>query len=209
MSHRFLPAIVITALLFAFAGEANAQTVANGHHLDNTEVGFYGFCVDIPMDYEPFTPDTTKGARLKTFAQATWFGATQLDRHAGLTTKEIIPFKAPNRGLVVVVSSCSTQFPPVKMEKEYLRTLDIFTSWVIKTSKDDFVRDVRKIRNVYVGRVALAAKNGNVTAVNMVMIPPATLLTFYGGSSAEEKDNLLADLDAAVATLNIGKKGPH
>lgn len=207
MIHRLLPAVVITVLLFAFT-QANAQTVAKGHHLDNTEVGFYGFCVDIPMDYAPFTPDTTKDAPTNSYAQAAWAGAKLLDRHAGFTTKEIIPFQASNRGLAVVVTSCATRFPPVKMEKEYLRSLDMFTSWIIKTSKDDFVRDVRKIRNVHVGRVGAASK-GSVYIINVVMIPPSTLLTFYGMSSEAEKDNLLADLDAAIATLNIGKKGPH
>jgi hypothetical protein len=207
MSLRHLPSVVITALLFAFT-QADAQTVANGHHLDNTEVGFYGFCVDIPMDYRPFTPDTTKGAPINSYAQAAWQGASLLDRNAGFTTKELIPFRTSNRGLVVAVTSCSKKFPPVKMEKEYLRSLDMFTSWIIKQSKDDFIRDVRKVRDVHVGRVGYA-KNGNVTVIQVVMIPPSTLLTFYGMGSEAEKDDLMSDLDAAVITLNIGKKGPH
>lgn len=208
MISRSLPALPVILALLLTCASADAQTVVNGHHLDNTEVGFYGFCVDIPMDYRPFTPDTTKDAPVNSYAQAAWVRAGQLDRNAGFTTKELIPFRTSTRGLVVAVTSCSVRFPPVKREKEYLRSLDMFTSWIIKQSKEDFIRDVRKVRDVHVGRAGWA-KNGNVSVIQVVMIPPSTLLTFYGMSSEAEKDDLMSDLDAAVITLNIGKKGPH
>ncbi|MDF3057394.1 MAG: hypothetical protein K0R17_1609 [Rariglobus sp.] len=200
---QFLP---LVALLLALPCRADSKkTVIDGHHLENTTVGFYGFAVDIPLAYEPYDPPKEKNFKPKTHADLAWFKASTIDRHAGFTTTEIIPFKYNRRGLVVVVTATTIPIPPVSREKEHLRTLDMFTTWVLKRTGDDFIRDTRKIGDIQIGRAGRLT-DGSVMVGNFVLIPPSTLLTFYGACPAAEKDDLLADLDAAIATLNIGKR---
>lgn len=210
MKSRFLLILVLLALIEPCAAVADSKkTQVDGHHLENTTVGFHGFAVDVPINYQPYEPPPTlKNFKPQTHADLAWLTASSLDRDAGFKTTEIFPYQYRNRGFVVVVTTTAISIPPVKREKEHLRLLDMFMSWVVARSSDDFLRDTRKIGATHVGRVG-TSKKGTVTAANFVLVPPSTILTFYAASPEAEKDDLLADLDAAVATLNIDKRPRH
>lgn len=205
MVIRHLPLVVLALLLLAAPARAAGKTTVDGHHLDNTSVGFYGFTVDIPLEYEPYTPPQEKDFKPKTYADLAWLKASQLDRNAGYTTIDCIPFQNKNCGLVTAVLSSVLAVPPVKQEKQHLRYLDGFMSWKIPHTANDFVRDIRKIGNINVGRAGFL-QDKSAQVIYVVLIPPSTILTFYGVGPASAKDTLTQDLDAVIATLNIGKR---
>ncbi len=194
-------------LLLAFP-KANAQTTVTGHHLENTSVGFYGFGVNIPYNYYPYTPPPSeKNFKVVTYADLAWVSTAHLDKHAGFTTIERLPFQSTTNGLVVSVLRGTERIPSIKDKIEYLRFLDKFMSWTVEHSDKEIMRDTRQIGDIYVGRVASAYGN-DIIAANIVLIPPRTVLAFHGTCSKEKKDDLLQDLDAIIATLDIGKRTP-
>jgi hypothetical protein len=206
MNPKLLPCIFFALFLTISPCRAGSKaTVLDGHHLENTTVGFYGFAVDVPIDYEVYTPPTDKNFKPQTHPDLAWVLASRLDRNAGYHTTELFPFKNENRGLVVVVTASTLQIPPVIQEKQHLRFLDMFMSWAIKRNPGEFVRDMRKVGDTYVGRVG-NLHEGTVIGSTFVLIPPTTILTFYGASPEADKNELMKDLDRMIATLNIGKR---
>ncbi len=205
VSKRLQLIPLLALLLLAPCHGDERKTVLDGHHLENKTVGFYGFAVDVPLDYEPYSPPQGKDYKIKTYADAAWVYASGLDRHAGFSTSEIIPFQTNDRGLMVVVTATTLQIPPIKRENEHRRFLDMFMSWAVKHTPTDVTREIRKIGDLQEGRY-VNSKDGIVFAANIVLIPPATVLTFCGVCPEARKGDLLADLDSAIATLNIGKR---
>lgn len=207
MKLRLTVILPIFALVLCPFGEAaSGKTKVDDNHLENTSIGFHGFAVDVPFVYYPYTPPPSKKFEPQSHPDLAWLAASHFDRRAGYHTTELFPYQCRNRGLVVTVVSTDIPIPPVKLEKEHLRVLDMFTSWALQNpARKDFVRDTRKIGSHHVGRVG-TAHQGSVVAGNFVLIPPATILAFIGAAPEAEKDDLLADLDAAVATLNTGKR---
>jgi len=203
MTHRTLASLA-ALLLLAFP-KANAQTTVTGHHLENTSVGFYGFSVNIPYNYIPYTPPKEKDFKIKTYGDMAWNNSLVIDRKAGFTALERLPFQSDYSGLVVSVVRCTLQIPSTKDKINYLQFLDKFVSWTIVHSKDDFLRDTRPIGDIYVGRVARVYRK-EVTAAYIVLIPPHTILTFQAACAEDNKTDLMQDLDAAIATLDIGKR---
>lgn len=203
--HLQIDALALILLLLVAPAEAASTTVVDGHRLDNKSIGFYGFALEIPSHYDRYTPPNEKDFTPTTFADLAWINASTLDRHAGFSTTERIPFQNTTCGMVVVVTASSLRIPPVKQEKKYLGYLDKFASWSVPRSPYVFVNDVRKIGGTHVSRVGIA-KDGVVFVTHFVLIPPSTILSFHGAGPEEFKDALLQDLDASIATLNIGKR---
>ena len=203
MTYRTL-ALFVTLLLITSI-RADAQTTVTGHHLENTSAGFYGFGVNIPVNYVPYTPPKEKDFQVRTYGDMAWANSLVIDRKALATTLEHISFQSDYSGLVVSVVRCVPKIPSIKDRINYLRFLDMFVSWALEHSPIDALRDTRPIGDIYVGRVAQIYRK-EITAAYIVLIPPRTVLVFQGACAEDNKDHLMQDLDAAIATLDIGKR---
>ena len=203
MTYRTL--LSLAMLLLLALHRTNAQTTVTGHHLENTSVGFYGFGVNVPINYEPYDPPKEKKFEVVTFADLAWERSCHFDSDKGFTTLERLPFKTGSTGMVVAVMRMSRRIPSIEEKIEYLKFLDKFMSWIVVRTQHDFIRDTRRIGDIYTGR--FGADDGHiVVAGNIVLLPPKTVLIFYGACPTEKKNDLLQDLAAAIATLDIGKR---
>lgn len=203
LSRHVLP-ILFAAV--ACVASAHAKTTVTGNHIENDDVGFYGFGLDLPANYTAYTVPADEKFTPKNHVEGAWLLSRHLDRKAGFTTKQRIPFASPKTGIVVVVTTCTAgKFPTVKDRQAYLRTLGLFTTWGIESGAGQFRREVKQFGKVDAGCVA-SMKDGLVVAFNVVLIPPSTILTLYGCGAEADKDQLLKELDAATATIDFGKR---
>lgn len=178
-----------------------AAPALEGNVLSDPSLGFRGTRLTLPADYQPFTP-LPRAAAAPESAQWAWRMASDYDAAPGFRLLHQFAFGTEdNRGVsVAIMQSVMMHYvsdDDLMWERDVARFFAAFTG---STHHNIDFRTTRKIGSYHVAQVGRPVE-GRYNAVAMVMVPPGRLVVLTGFASADQRAQLLADLEAVATSF--------
>jgi hypothetical protein len=205
---RFLLPLLLLAS--AAAGAFKPSTV-EGQVVRNATIGYHGFRITFPDGYQHSVVATDRKNSTPGYGQTAWRMASDYDRiAAGVTTREIVVFEKQNRMAIALAvasmvqehaNSDFTRFELVAEMKHEADTLKFDTGQVLLRTVDDSGKQP-------CAKVVRTFTQGAHTYVNAIYTVNGRLKERYvlnGVCFIRDKDTLLADMDALMASLDTEK----
>jgi hypothetical protein len=203
-------AVLLSLGLLTFCSGAYKPSTVEGRSVRNPSVGYYGFTVDFPADYSHITGETKPGDPDNSMALLLARAARDFPHFVDLKAEEIIVFAKPNgTAIALIVTRLFHQlsFNRISESRKDSIMRDLLKTVPQGSGKILFRRVERAARHEVMKLVETYHDDGDayVEADYLVFGKLREAFILVGLTRLADKDELIRDMDATIATLDNDK----